>query len=232
VTFQALLTGGASVPITLAYIGSASTTGDATNYSAAPFDTLSIGASPAGGTRRYVVLCIGGAAATATDTRHVTGGSAGGVAGTLIAENNNQGTACGIVLVADPAGTTGVVLNFDAGMTCAGVSVYTLTVPSTATVTAAVAQEDSGDPLDWTVPFVSAGGVIIAVSQNQEGGTEDHTATWTELTENFDADINSDEFFSTASKAYAAAASGVAIQCDVTGSPDRHVGIAVAFNAA
>lgn len=190
-------------PLTITAIGSTTVTATGnitwTNHS--------IGTAPAAGERRFVVACI--RRYQNGDTATVSGATIGGNAANEAHVNfDASGVGCGIYWLEVPSGTTStIVLSVSSGGgTGRGGRITVYRVIATG---GGMARHESAPgvlatgagSVDWDLP-TPAGGVVVAGLQgvNTTGGH-----AWTGLTENDDTDINSNEFATAASAAFAGA---------------------------
>lgn len=155
------------------------------------FTGMTIGAAPAGGETRHVVAAVGLMHNNAGTIDSVT---IGGVSATLVVGNTSgafgSGASVALYIAAVPTGTTATVVVTHTGGTSLGVATFIL---RNRTVTTATSSSNAQSPsLNLNI---AGGGAAIGVSMVRDGTV----STWTGLTERFDTDIRSNEWFSAAS---------------------------------
>lgn len=203
-----------------------------TSGSTATYENMALGAAPAAGERRFIVLACGAFHSTGKDAQ-INSATVDGVSATLIArasQNNATSGSAGVAIfwLEVPTGTTAttitVVHNTSLGYEC-GLSIYRL-VTGPAGPALPVGYTDTGRPLDFTIAngFPS---FAVGVAMNRNGSLH----TWTGLTENVDVDTSSNDVFSTASKQFTSAGTGVAIQANSSSAGNEHAGAVAVFNA-
>lgn len=154
------------------------------------FTGMTIGAAPTGGETRHVVAAIGIMHGGSGTIDSVT---IGGVSATLVVGINNnpsQGAAAALYIAAVPTGTTATVVVSFTSAVCIGAATFILRNRTTTTATSSSTAEDPSLNLN-----IAGGGAAIGVSMVRDGTV----STWTGLTEQFDTDIRSNEWFSAAS---------------------------------
>lgn len=156
------------------------------------FAGMTIGAAPDGaGATRHVVAAIG---LMHNSVGSIDGVTIGGIAATLVvgSDSGTGGSGAGVALyIAEvPTGTTATVAVSFTGGTSVGAATFILRDRNTTTATNSSTAEDPSLNLN-----IAAGGAAIGVSMVRDGTV----STWTGLTEHFDTDIRSNEWFSAAS---------------------------------
>lgn len=190
----------AGPPATVVNTASASSTSDLTSYS---FAAQSLGTAAAG--RRIVV----GVTTADNSANSISSVSIGGVAATPVVAAQN-GTSClaGLFILQVDAGTTATidVVFANATFRC-GIGIWAVydLQSSAATDTGSSAADPMTDTLD-----IQAGGVAIGVAT----AFTIASVVWTNLTENYDAVIESGVGHSGACAAFATAQTGLSITCD------------------
>jgi hypothetical protein len=152
--------------------------------------SMSFGAEPVVGERRYIAVAFSGA--TGGVAQSVTGVTIGGIAATQVV-NLGSSTAPSAVFIAEvPTGTSGsVAIQCSGTIATCGVVVARIINPGIVTgfASAAAGHVSGVVTLSLNVPECGAAMGIVA-SQNAL------TTTWAGLTELFDIDENSGEFIS------------------------------------
>ena len=175
-----------ALPFSLAY-GSTSVQ-DAPASSPHSFTGMTIGAAPSGGQTRHVVAAIGLMHNSAGSIDSVT---IGGISATLVVgiDSGTGAAGAGVALyIAEvPTGTTAIVAVSFTNGTSVGAATYILMNKTADTANSSSTVEDPTLNLN-----IAAGGVAIGVSMVRDGTV----STWTGLTEDFDTDIRSNEWFS------------------------------------
>ncbi len=155
------------------------------------FTGMTIGAAPTGGETRHVVAVIGLMHNSAGTIDSVT---IGGVSATLVVGATSgalsNGASVAIYIAAVPTGTTATVDVTMTGGTSLGAATFILRNRTTTTATNSSNAQSPSLNLN-----IAAGRAAIGVSMVRDGTV----STWTGLTEHFDTDIRSDEWFSAAS---------------------------------
>ena len=133
-------------------------------------------------TDRYIVVTTG-APASAQTLSSVT---IGGVAATIVVQDDDDASA-GIAIAAVPTGTTGdIVVTWSGSMFSCGIGVYRLTGLQSATASATASDVTiTSDAVEASLE-IPAGGCGIGYVYWLSSGTATRTASWTNLTENFD----------------------------------------------
>jgi len=151
---------------------------------------MTIGAAPTGVGTRHVVVTIGMMHNSGAGT--VSSVTVGGVSATLVITRgaNTSGASVWIYIAEVPTGTTATVTITMSGATSLGAATYILRNRATTTATSSSTAEDPSLNLN-----IAAGGAAVGVSMVRDGTV----STWTGLTENFDTDTRSNEWFSGAS---------------------------------
>lgn len=164
--------------------------------SASPFSiaSLTIGTAPTGANVRTVVAAIAVVCATGTATT-VTGVTIGGVSATSLFNIASTHHVHCYFAASVPTGTTATVVvtcSDSDGLTC-GVSTYIVT-----NITSTSADDtENGTAQNQTLNLtITGGGHAMGVSSSLDATSG--TSTWSGMTENYDADIRSNEYFSTA----------------------------------
>jgi hypothetical protein len=172
--------GVAATPLALTNTDSIVNTANLTTYT---FTSRALGAEPAVGETRYIVISTGGNQSAGTTISSVT---VAGISAAQVVQSSS--VPCGIFIVEVPTGTTGnVVVTFSGGVFGAGIGVYRLIGPSglAAFATSNVNTHTSGvasGNID-----IPSGGACIAVANGIDAGTY----TWAALSENFEFDVGS-----------------------------------------
>ena len=172
-----------SGPVDCTYTDSDVDTADLTTYT---FAAMSLGAAA---TNRYIVVSVGGAYSAAA--RSLSTVTVGGVAATVVVTVGSQLYPAGIAIAAVPTGATGdIVVTFSNGVSRCGIGGYRLTGLQSATPTATatdVVSAANALSASLAIPADGCGiGYVIA------DGSDPRTWSWTNLTENFDAGLESD----------------------------------------
>ena len=154
------------------------------------FTGMTIGAAPTGVETRHVVVTIGMMHNSGAGT--VSSVTVGGVSATLVITRGSAsaGASVWIYIAEVPTGTTATVTITMSGDTSLGAATYILRNRATTTATSSSTAEDPSLNLN-----IAAGGAAVGVSMVRDGTV----STWTGLTENFDTDTRSGEWFSGAS---------------------------------
>lgn len=165
-------TGGATVSApaaTITYAATAHTGSGATSYTYSSFSL-----STADATRKVVVACNSG-----FGTRTVSSITVGGVSATYVRRQAGAAYSVELWEAAVPTGTTGdIVVVWSGAQNFCSIGVWAVyNAASTVTATAV----STANPLSASVT-VSDGGVSIGAANASDAAT----ATWTELTENYD----------------------------------------------
>lgn len=167
-------------------------------------------------TTRQILVAAGGH----RDNRGVSSITIGGVtASNVKTQGQGAGGTIALYIAAVPTGTSGdVVITWD-GATGGGssVAVWRLVgLSATATDTDGEGYAE-GSATNFTLDVnVAAGGVAVAATVNGNSGGEPHTTVWSNITENYDTQVNSNEWQSGASILSASAASPL----NIIGNPD------------
>ena len=135
-----------------------------------------------------------------------------------------EGNYHGIFIAAVPTGANGDIIVDSAG-TADGCTIFTYTtydINSNIPTDTATSIADPG-VVDIDV---TPGGVVIAVSIDDDGN---HLATWTNLTEDYDAQISGGDDISGASGAFVAAQTNLAITCQWSASPGDKLLLVASF---
>jgi hypothetical protein len=165
---------GASTP-TLTYVTSTANTTDGTTFT---FSSHSIGTAASD---RLVVVAVSARDSSGSDV--ITGVTIDGNAATSVAASASSASPTAIFSRSVPSGTTAdIVVSVGSSFAACVIHVYTITgLSSTTAVDTLTSVNGSSDPTG-TID-VSADGVLIAVAQSQATTT----ATWTGVTEDYDA---------------------------------------------
>ena len=190
----------------LSFLQATVSTANATEYT---FSDQNFGTESAG---RHIIVAIGTRGAIAGTAGGISA-TIGGVAATMAApvEGTSDGTNASftaLAIAAVPTGTSGdVVVTFDATMLRCGIGMWEVTNVSgtTAHDTATSIADDPTGSLD-----VPAGGFVVGVSFARE--TEN--ASWTGITENYDAVAETIFGHSGASDTFAEQQTGLTVTCD------------------
>ena len=173
------------------FLQAASSTADLTTYT---FSSQNLGAADAA---RHIVVCVESRSANAITISSVT---VGGVSASIVAqrtEGSGPSNVSGIAIAAVPSGTSGdVVVTLSAGAVRAAIQMYRLVgFSATAhdTVTGAAA------PLTLDIP---ANGVAIGCGVVSSGSA---SCVWTGITEDHDANVESQITVSSAHDAFVSA---------------------------
>lgn len=151
------------------------------------FTNRSIGAVPAAGETRHIIVCVG-----------LVGGDlstfllAGSGATLLVGPISQASNAYSRIYGASVATGTTATINVNSGVpTTVGIAVYRLIGAS---LTPFNTTSDTTDPISMSLTTPSNGYAIASTINRNRGA-----ATWTNLTERFDADAGTTDFFSSAS---------------------------------
>jgi len=186
---KSAIVGAGSAPFSLAF-GSSSVI-DSPGAGPYSFTGMTIGTAPAGGETRHVVVAIGLMHNSAGSINSVTiaGVSASLVVG-IDSGTGTSGAGVALYIAQVPTGTTATVAVSYTGGTSLGAATYILRNRTVTTATSSSTAQSPSLNLN-----IAVGGAAIGVSMVRDGTV----STWTGLTENFDTDIRSDEWFSAAS---------------------------------
>jgi hypothetical protein len=179
-------------------------TADTTDQTTYTFTGASIGTASAD---RIVVVAILAREGGGTN-RTLSSASIAGVSATIISNSGNVPTHADIVIAPVPTGTTGdIVITFSAGMSRCVIGVWS----TTGMVSAATSADSSAtsDPLSAVVDVPAAG---VAFGAAYDNGLT--TVTWTNLTEDYDAQHES-RTFSFASAEFATIQTGITLSADL-----------------
>ncbi len=205
----------AEAAITFAYETTVASTTDLTTYT---FSTVDIGTANAD--RCVIVSAIARKSGASATLSTVT---IGGVSATIVVQNTNNVTntdVAGLAAAIVPTGTTGdIVVTWSAGMLRSQIGVWTAIGTDSCTTPHDTGSSLSGDP-STTIDIADAGAAVGAGLT--AAGT---TASWTGLTENFDATL---ETFVTATGASASAMSaetGRTVTIDFAAAGVESVGV-------
>jgi hypothetical protein len=191
---------------TVSFRASYTDAGSATAYT---FSGADIGT--AASDRIVVVTAVGSRAAAGTHT--VASLTVAGNAASLVKQQNvpsGDRQTAEIWAVSLASGTTGnIVVTFDAGMQGAAIGVFAI-YGANSTVSATAGS--NADPMNASIN-VPAGGVLIGVGVNENGGT----FTWANLTEKFDEQYyagGGPSNHTGACDAFSSAQVGLSVTCD------------------
>lgn len=191
------LAGGASAalhPLSLTFTDN---TGVSDSSNDVTFSSRSIGAAPAAGESRFVVAMFHHEKETTGNT--VTGVFIGGATPTTLASFNYDVGGSRTLILAYREIPTGTTADFRMTISANGgrkaVGVYRVIGQSGSSI-ALYGTETTDTGANPTLSLdVSSGGVVIAGTNVEQGSA----CTWTGLTENYDVDLNSGEYYSGAS---------------------------------
>lgn len=176
----------------LTFLQSANSTADTNAYT---FSAQNLGTASAD---RYIIVSAFGRKAGASTT--ISSITIGGVSATIVKQVTNNVTntdVAGLAIAAVPTGATGdVVVTFGASMVRAAIGLWSATGLVSATPTDTGSSTANAPTYDLDV---NANGFAIGAGAT----AANTTASWTELTEDFDAVVESALCYSGASKAYA-----------------------------
>lgn len=176
----------ADVTATFAYAQSASSTSDLTTYT---FSSQNLGAAASD---RYVIV---GIHSRDSGAHAFTGVTVQGITATYVVQASNNasgGSLTGLYIVAVPTGTTGdVVVTLDNAAVGCGISLWRATGLASATPV----DSDSSTASNPTATINTEDGFAIGVANDV--GLD--TFSWTNLTEDYDAQIEGNSTFSSAS---------------------------------
>lgn len=183
---------------------------DVSNLTTYTFAAQNIGTADSG---RHVIVAIqsrGGSGSSAISTVTV-----GGVSATIVQQQfNNAGGAnvAGIAIAAVPTGTTGdIVVTFSTGQSRAAIQAYRAVGLDSAT-------PNDGSTSTAAAPtyaiHVPAGGIAVGCGCSNAGGT----ATWTGITEDSDAVVESLICATSASSLFASEQTGLSLTCTFSSS--------------
>lgn len=164
--------------------------------------SLSIGAAPTGGERRFVV-----AVATGYGVITSTNPTIGGNSTTTIVTSSDSSAADSITVIyyAEISSGTSAVFdsNFNTTPTGARIHVYRLITTASAGISVTDFASDNSDGTVHTLSLdVADNGFVVAGAVNQNGLSH----TWIGLTENGDTDIDASDFSTGASDTFVSAA--------------------------
>jgi hypothetical protein len=202
------------------FLQAASSTTDTNAYT---FAAQNLGAADP---NRYIIVAAMArrAGVTAMTISSIT---VGGVAATIVVQlqaNPTNTNIAGLAIAAVPDGTTGdVVVTFSQTMVRCGIALYRAVGISSATPT------DTGsnavDPISDTLNVLAGGFAIGCVI----GGSGTTTVAWTNLTENYDANIESAITYSGASAVFPTEQTALAMTGDFSTSGGDDVGVFAAW---
>lgn len=194
--------GGESPPVVSTFIGSNSSTSDTANYS---FAAEGIGTAAAD---RFVVVGFVARCATARSVSSVT--IAGNATTQLVqVDAGSSDMHAGLYGLLVTSGTTATIaVNFSGTCNRLGLGVWTIN--GLASQTPSDTMTDSGsDPATGTID-VQAGGCIIAIATT----LANTTTTWTGVTEDYDAAVETSQSHSGAHDNFAAGEAGRSVQAN------------------
>jgi hypothetical protein len=181
---------------------------DSVNRTTYTFSTKSLGSAAAD--RKIIVGVSAGGSSSGVTLNSVT---VGGISATQIVATTDGENMAQIWVASVPTGATGnVVLTFSTDKGRCGIGLWAMYgASSTATDTGFATANPSSDTLN-----ISAGGVAVGVYSLSQ--STDRTTTWTNLTEDYDAVVESGGgTHSGASASFASAQTGLTI----TGTPNN-----------
>lgn len=228
---NALLAGAAAggsltESFSLSYITSVSETSPGTTTD---YGTLSLGVDVSGDDKRYTVVCVTGIfgpPTTASLTVAATSASAvsDGVTDAIKIQSS-KGGAWIFIVDTSGLGTTGnITATFDVSPGQSGLSVFRLINPSSITATDVVTYTEVSGGLVTLDATISTGGAAVACTQSQNGGS----ATWAGLTERYDSDLATNEYFSSASGGSSGSPASISMTSSDT-SPTSLFGVCASF---
>lgn len=193
-------------PATVAFITSAISASDLTTYT---FSSVSLGTADA---NRIIIVNI--AACAASSGRTISSVTVAGITATQQVFQSAFSTASAesaIYTAAVPTGTTGnIVVTWSAGMLRCGIGVYGSNTMMSATATAT--GSSTANPANASIN-VSAGGFVVGCDTTYRTSGAP-TFTWTNLTENYDQNIEAGGTSQTgASSNFSTAQTGLSITC-------------------
>lgn len=198
---------------------------DATNLTTYTFASQNLSVATA---TRFIIASITGRSDDG-GARTISSVTIGGVTATINAQTGSSGSCAGIACANVPTGSTGdVVVVWSGGMTDCAVSLhYFLDLDS---ATALGTGTSTADPGTATVAY-QTGGIMVAVSRNDDGSA---TATWTNGTEDYDTADATGNDISGASTEYATSTNvkvtgNIAVSCEWSGTPTRPVFVVATF---
>jgi hypothetical protein len=203
---------------TRTFIAATADTTDQTTYT---FAGASIGSAAAD---RIVVVGIAAREGGGTN-RTLSSVSIAGVSATIVADSGNVPTHAAFAVALVPTGATGdIVVTFSAGMSRCVISVWSTAGMDSSAVSSDTA--DTTDPLEASVN-IPAGGVAFGTAYDN-GAT---TVTWTNLTEDYDAQHET-RTFSFASAEFATLQTGLTLTADLAAASGTARGAFVTFGPA
>jgi hypothetical protein len=190
---------------------------DASNLTTYTFSTQALGTAASD---RRIVVGAGSSSAAGTTVSSVT---VGGIAATQLATAGTGNGIAALWIASVPTGTTGdVVVTFSQAQSRAGIGVWAL-------YGAAAAAFDTGtstaDPMTDTLNVPASGAAI-----GYFAGNDNTSATWTNLTENFDEAQESTITQSGASATFAAAQTALAITATPGTAINNHGFVLASFS--
>ncbi len=199
---------------------------DTSTDTAYTFTNMDIGAEPSGGERRFIIVTSGtlssaGSNPVLTDM-DIQGLDAAGLASLSVGNR----VSSGIWSVEVPTGTTATI-EVTAANTCAACAISVYRVISGPDGITTTVDENGARPIDLVLN-IPANSVAIATAMCRNAGS----VTWTGLTEDYDQDIDSNDFFSSASDAFPDEELAFAIQAQSASAGDEEAGCAVAISPA
>lgn len=205
--------GGTPSPAVLTYIGSTPAIENAATYT---FAAHAIGTAAAD---RLVIVCPAANGGSGTISSVTCGGVAMNAVVTPIEQVN---TVAGIYSLLVTTGTTAdIVVTYASSRNRSAISVYTLNnLESTTayhTATGSAADTDTAVSINY-----QDGGAVIGVAHVNGN----RTATWTNLTENYDSVVESTSAHTSASKATTTGATGETITVTFSGANDHVLAVA------
>lgn len=194
----------------LTFLQSTSSATDASEYT---FSSQNLGDAAAD---RYIIVAVG-SRDSGTTSQSISSVTVGGVSATIVVQQRNSATntdVAGLAIAAVPNGTTGdVIVTFSETMLRCSIALYRATGLSSATPT------DNGSSTATAPTYaidVLAGGFAIGTANS---GVNSGTATWTNLTEDYDALVTGEYLnYTGASDTFETEQTNLAVTCTFTSS--------------
>lgn len=182
-------------PLTITFQSSTSSGTDTASHS---FASQAIGTATAD---RIVIVAWGAVNVTIPTTNALSSATIGGVAATILTQQNNNaastGNISGIIAAAVPTGTTATVaLTFNAAQLRCGIATYSMTGGSITPYATYTNSNGTDTVPDLTVTVPAGGGHVAGVYGYSGTGTA--TVSWTTLTEGADMIVEAADTFSSA----------------------------------
>lgn len=205
----------------LSYLTATHDNVDRTTYT---FSSQSLGTADS---NRYIVVGVG--FVSSTETQSISSVTVGGVSASSLTsfteEDEGTWSSCAqIWIAAVPTGTTGdVVVTLNGTASVCAIGLWRLITDN---ITPVATNTDTADSITVNVNTQNGGGVV-AIAQCRNGST----STWTGVTEDFDFDTASGEYFTGGSHTASSTETPRTITGNNDGGPASMAGCAVSFAA-